>query len=262
MKFSDKLIQLRREKGYSQEQFAGLLDVSRQSVSKWEAGQSTPEINKLITIADIFHVSVDDLIREDYELPDSENRQVRNEKTTANGNNNTAYIPARMYGFYEYKSKIRIFGLPLIHIKTGYGLQVARGIIAFGNIAIGVISIGGISLGGLCFGGVSLGLIALAGCAIGGIAAGGFALGLLAIGGMAVGMYAYGGLAVASRIAIGGAPFAPTSIGGRPRGDHILKVTETVTGDQIRSFILEHSPRIWKPLLKLLTFFAEILSTV
>ena len=47
-KFCDKLIQLRREKGYSQEQLAEYLEVSRQSVSKWEADKTMPEISKLI----------------------------------------------------------------------------------------------------------------------------------------------------------------------------------------------------------------------
>lgn len=65
MKLPEKLIQLRREKGYSQEQLADLLGVSRQSVSKWEAGQSTPELAKLLTLADLFGVTLDALIREE-----------------------------------------------------------------------------------------------------------------------------------------------------------------------------------------------------
>ena len=46
-KFCDKLIVLRREKGLSQEQLAEYLEVSRQSVSKWEADKTMPEISKL-----------------------------------------------------------------------------------------------------------------------------------------------------------------------------------------------------------------------
>ena len=48
LKFSEKLRLLRKERGLSQEQLAELLDVSRQSVSKWESSQTLPEINKLI----------------------------------------------------------------------------------------------------------------------------------------------------------------------------------------------------------------------
>lgn len=61
-KFCDKLIQLRREKGYSQEQLAEYLEVSRQSVSKWEADKTMPEISKLIAISQLFHVSLDYLL--------------------------------------------------------------------------------------------------------------------------------------------------------------------------------------------------------
>lgn len=43
MKFCEKLQQLRKEKGYSQEQLADMLEVSRQSVSKWESGLSFPK---------------------------------------------------------------------------------------------------------------------------------------------------------------------------------------------------------------------------
>ena len=46
MKFNEKLIKLRKEKGLSQEGLADKLDVSRQSVSKWESGQTYPEIDK------------------------------------------------------------------------------------------------------------------------------------------------------------------------------------------------------------------------
>ena len=47
MTFADNLVRLRREKGFSQEQLADLMDVSRQAVSKWEAGQTMPDLPKL-----------------------------------------------------------------------------------------------------------------------------------------------------------------------------------------------------------------------
>ena len=51
MTFSEKLVMLRKKRGMSQEQLAELLDVSRQSVSKWEAQQALPETAKIIMIA-------------------------------------------------------------------------------------------------------------------------------------------------------------------------------------------------------------------
>lgn len=66
-KFCDKLIVLRREKGLSQEQLAEYLEVSRQSVSKWEADKTMPEISKLIAISELFQVSLDYLLIDDCE---------------------------------------------------------------------------------------------------------------------------------------------------------------------------------------------------
>ena len=57
MFFSDKLRLLRTQANLSQEDLADELHVSRQSVSKWESGISFPEIEKLISISDYFHVS-------------------------------------------------------------------------------------------------------------------------------------------------------------------------------------------------------------
>ena len=65
MKFNEKLQLLRKEKGYSQEQLADLLDVSRQSVSKWELGTTYPEMDKLLMICKIFNVTLDDLTNDE-----------------------------------------------------------------------------------------------------------------------------------------------------------------------------------------------------
>lgn len=62
--FGEKLQELRKKNGLSQEAFAEILDVSRQSVSKWESGKIYPEIDKLIFISEYFNVSVDELIKE------------------------------------------------------------------------------------------------------------------------------------------------------------------------------------------------------
>jgi hypothetical protein len=105
----------------------------------------------------------------------------------------------------EYKSKMQLFGLPLVHIVYGPAfnpatgrLHVAKGIIAIGGIAVGGLAIGGAAIGVIALGGLAMGLLAvLGGVAIGtGISIGGFAVGFAAVGGCAVGYYALGGLAV------------------------------------------------------------------
>lgn len=68
MKLSEKIQYLRKEKGYSQESLAEICQVSRQSISKWESGNIIPEIDKLIIISKAFDVSLDVLLRNEYEI--------------------------------------------------------------------------------------------------------------------------------------------------------------------------------------------------
>lgn len=62
-----KIYDLRKEKNISQEEFVNALNISRQSVSKWELGDLYPEINKLKEIAMFFNVSIDYLLGYDVE---------------------------------------------------------------------------------------------------------------------------------------------------------------------------------------------------
>ena len=63
MAFSDNLQFLRSRQGQTQEQLAEALEVSRQSVSKWEGGQSYPEMDTILRICDLYHVDLDTLMR-------------------------------------------------------------------------------------------------------------------------------------------------------------------------------------------------------
>ena len=64
MKFEEKLIKLRKEKALSQEELAEKLNVTRQTISKWELGQTKPDAEKLVEIAKFFEVSTDELLNE------------------------------------------------------------------------------------------------------------------------------------------------------------------------------------------------------
>ena len=74
MSFSEKLLQLRKEKGYSQEVLAEKLCTTRQAVSKWENGQGFPETEKLLMIGNLFEVSIDYLLKEGEVKGGSEDR--------------------------------------------------------------------------------------------------------------------------------------------------------------------------------------------
>lgn len=65
MNFADKLCVLRNQSGYSQEQLAEKMGVSRQAVSKWESGVTLPETEKIILLSDLFNVSIDFLLRDE-----------------------------------------------------------------------------------------------------------------------------------------------------------------------------------------------------
>ena len=65
MKFRDNLLQARQQRNMTQEQLAMLIGVSRQSVAKWESGQTTPEVDKLVKMADLFGCSLDEFVTGD-----------------------------------------------------------------------------------------------------------------------------------------------------------------------------------------------------
>ena len=62
MKFNERLMALRKKRGLSQEELGFELGVSRQTVSKWESGQSYPDFQRLVLLADYFDISLDELV--------------------------------------------------------------------------------------------------------------------------------------------------------------------------------------------------------
>ncbi len=64
MNFANKIIQLRKQAGWSQEELAEKMSVTRQSVSKWESDQSVPDLEKIVQLSEMFHVSTDYLLKD------------------------------------------------------------------------------------------------------------------------------------------------------------------------------------------------------
>lgn len=102
MTIGEKIQKLRKEKGLSQEQLANQLEVSRQAISKWELGESIPDINKVALISEYFHVTTDYLIKDHISEQESSIRASRDNNTsniTAINNgaiNNTVLIISLM----------------------------------------------------------------------------------------------------------------------------------------------------------------------
>ena len=103
MKFEEKLMKLRKRKAWSQEEFAEKIGVTRQTVSKWELGQTTPDAEKLSKIAALFGISPNDL------LDDTVNLGQNNSGSLSRKNNNKIL-------------KLFILILILIFVLSGIGL--------------------------------------------------------------------------------------------------------------------------------------------
>lgn len=68
MILADKIILLRKKNGWSQEELAEKMNVSRQAVSKWEAAQSTPDLEKILMLGNLFDVTTDYLLKDEMEI--------------------------------------------------------------------------------------------------------------------------------------------------------------------------------------------------
>lgn len=166
----------------------------------------------------------------------SENLGLENNGRDYQGNTTNINHPWWLRSRYPYKRKIsdkKVFNLPLYHITDGYNpetgkLDVAKGILAIGPVAIGIFSFGGAALGLISFGGISLGLL---------FALGGFSMGLIAaLGGLAIaGLFACGGLAITYGIAIGGMAVGHVAIGGEVIGEYVYN-TITEEGNAVEWF--------------------------
>jgi len=68
MLLSEKITELRKRNGLSQEEFGAEIGVSRQAVSKWEMAQTTPDLSKIMAMSEFFGVSTDFLLKDEYDL--------------------------------------------------------------------------------------------------------------------------------------------------------------------------------------------------
>ena len=75
----------------------------------------------------------------------------------------------------------------------------------------------------------------------------------LALGVSAVGVYAGGVAAIAAKIAVAVSAVAPTAVGEFASGSHVLLWGDGLTAPEVQTFLLEHHPDLWRPLLRLLT---------
>ena len=63
MNLGEKIYELRKQQNLSQEELGDKLNVSRQTISKWERNESTPDLDKIVPLCDLFNLSVDELLQ-------------------------------------------------------------------------------------------------------------------------------------------------------------------------------------------------------
>lgn len=86
MSFGENLLGLRKAKKLSQDELGGQLNVSRQTISKWELNETTPEMEKLILMSEYFNVSMDELIKGQNHQPKVGNDTIEIEYTKTKKN--------------------------------------------------------------------------------------------------------------------------------------------------------------------------------
>ena len=241
---NERLASLRRRAGYSQEGLAERLGISRQAVSKWEGGQSQPDVARLVQLSELYEVSLDQLIKgvpaPCPALPDAA-VQMPGEAEICRGcpwrdvqrTVDEAIRAHPAHWEYEYQTSRTLWGMPLVHIHLARNRLNARaqGVLAIGNCASGIVSVGlfarGIFSAGVC----SLGLVSLGALSAGMVSLGALALGALAVGNIAVGLVAFGNMAVGELLAAGNLVRARVAVGNAGSGS----VAQVIIGNGMAS---------------------------
>lgn len=249
MSLGENILNLRKKNGLSQEKLAEKVEVTRQTISNWELGDTSPNPNQLKLLSKALNVSIDELV-DNEEFINSKDERKECEKK---------------FNGYEYVSKIKIKNIPLIHVNLGLGHgikkakgifaigDIAKGIFAIGSVAMGLITLGAVSIGLISFGGLALGiLLAIGGVSIGCLSIGGISLGLFAIGGIAIGLYSIGGVACAKFVAAGDHAYGYIGIGRHVKAN-IEILENTLSSDEIKNIILKYFPNTWNLIIDILS---------
>lgn len=247
MPLGQRLAALRKSQGLTQEQLAELLNVSRQAVSKWESGAAIPETEKLIRLSEIYHCTLDQLVRGD-EPPAKEPQPPQK--------------PPLHRLFRERKSKKTFRGLPLWHIGlhargifaigpdacgvVAIGL-LARGVFPIGLLALGAFPFGLLSAGIAAYGVFALGLLAMGSICAGIVSGGAISLGVLSFGAIAVGEFSIGALAIAGYAALGDHARGLIALGQSEAYGELISFVGELTpqqGEMVRTCLKEQTPAL------------------
>lgn len=173
----DFIFKMRKEKDSSQAQLGELVGVSNKAVSKWETWEANPELSILPKLAEVFEITIDEL------LACKKNGPIENDEKVEYFCSVKGTITKEDGSFEFVSEKKNKKGKPYVHVNVGLDkdgkLRRANGVLAIGLIAKGTLSIGLVSVGVLSIGLLSVGIVALG--------VGGIAVGVMSVGGLSVG---------------------------------------------------------------------------
>ena len=139
MIFADKLIALRKRNSMSQEELADKLNVTRQSISKWEGAQSVPDLQKILQLSQLFGVSTDVLLKDELSLDDCPTTEPQSycKKVTLEQANQFLTHASELARLYSIATALCIFAVvpllfflsPLLVSVMGESASVAAGLI-------------------------------------------------------------------------------------------------------------------------------------
>lgn len=98
MSFGENILALRKGKNISQDDLGGRLNVSRQTISKWELGETTPEMEKLIVLSEFFNVSIDELVKGQRPEPKLDNDTIEIEVTKTRTTRDVVFLTLKIIG--------------------------------------------------------------------------------------------------------------------------------------------------------------------
>lgn len=130
MTLSEKIITLRNKYQMSQGDLAEKLNVSRQSVSKWETGVSTPDLDKLIAMSNLFQVTMDELVKEDVML------FYREESPVIKAEDTTKRKAEKQEEYFKNHLGVKLVGLILVILTPVLVICATFGFVPFGRVIL------------------------------------------------------------------------------------------------------------------------------
>ena len=140
IEIANRLVNLRKQSGLSQEQLAEKIGVSRQAVSKWERSEASPDTDNIILLARLYNISLDELLSTEDEIPTGNSEEIKEEpeasgfdsaeetaeKAEDNTSENTSGYDENYYNYEDGEDKVHI-GLDGIHVSSKNGDEVHVG---------------------------------------------------------------------------------------------------------------------------------------